>query len=164
MTGSLEEAIQKIIKLAREQFILEDHNIHGFDHWDEVEKNGIMLANQPGVDITVVRLFAHIHDCKRLDDFQDPEHGDRSADYVREIEDELKTFLTKKQIEQLWEACKYHHKGVVNKEDLTIGACYDADRIELIRCGFVPRPDLMNTPIGIRIAEKMQNLYSWHLI
>ena len=60
MTGSLEEAIQKIIKLAKEQFILEDHNIHGFDHWDEVEKNGIMLANQPGVDLTVVRLFAYI--------------------------------------------------------------------------------------------------------
>ena len=58
MTGSLEEAIQKIIKLAKEQFILEDHNIHGFDHWNEVEQNGIMLANQPGVDLTVVRLFA----------------------------------------------------------------------------------------------------------
>jgi uncharacterized protein len=160
MTGSLEEAIQKIIKLAKEQFILEDHNIHGFDHWNEVEKNGIMLANQPGVDLTVVRLFAHIHDCKRLDDFQDPEHGDRSADYVKEIEDELE-FLTKTQIEQLWEACKYHHKGVVNKEDITIGACYDADRIELIRCGHVPRPDLMNTPMGIRIAEKMQTLYNY---
>ena len=160
MTGSLEEAIQKIIKLAKEQFILEDHNIHGFDHWDEVEKNGIMLANQPGVDLIVVRLFAHIHDCKRLDDHQDPEHGDRSADYVREIESEL-DFLTKTQIEQLWEACKYHHKGVVNKEDITIGACFDADRIELIRCGYVPRPDLMNTPIGIRIAEKMQALYHY---
>ena len=160
MTGSLEEAIQKIIKLAKEQFILEDHNIHGFDHWDEVEKNGIMLANQPGVDLIVVRLFAHIHDCKRLDDHQDPEHGDRSADYVREIESEL-DFLTKTQIEQLWEACKYHHKGVVNKEDITIGACFDADRIELIRCGYVPRPDLLNTPIGIRIAEKMQALYHY---
>ena len=161
MTGSLEEAIQKIIKLAKEQFILEDHNIHGFDHWDEVEKNGIMLANQPGVDLTIVRLFAHIHDCKRLDDHQDPEHGDRSADYVREIETELESFLTKTQIEQLWEACKYHHKGVVNKEDITIGACFDADRIELIRCGYIPRPDLMNTPIGIRIAEKMQALYNY---
>lgn len=160
MTGSLEEAIQKIIKLAKEQFILEDHNIHGFDHWDEVEKNGIMLANQPGVDLTVVRLFAHIHDCKRLDDHQDPQHGDRSADYVREIESEL-NFLTKTQIEKLWEACKYHHKGVVNKEDITIGACYDADRIELIRCGYVPRPDLMNTSMGIRIAEKMQTLYNY---
>ncbi len=158
MTGSLEEKIKKIIELAKKQFILEDHNIHGFDHWNEVEKNGIMLANQPGVDLTVVRLFAHIHDCKRQDDFQDPEHGDRSADYVREIEDELESFLNRTQIEQLWEACKYHHKGVVNKEDITIGACFDADRIELVRCGYVPRPDLMNTPMAIRIAEKMQVL------
>jgi uncharacterized protein len=153
----MEQKIEKIIKLAKQQFILEDHNIHGFDHWEEVEKNGIMLANQSGVDLTVVRLFAYIHDCKRLDDFQDSEHGDRSADYVREIESEL-DFLTKTQIDQLWEACKYHHKGVVNREDITIGACYDADRIELIRCGYVPNPDLMNTPIGIRIAEKMQKL------
>ncbi len=161
MTGSLEEKIKKIIELAKKQFILEDHNIHGFDHWNEVEKNGIMLANQPGVDLTVVRLFAHIHDCKRQDDFQDPEHGDRSADFVREIQSELETFLTNKQIEQLWTACKYHHRGVVNREDITIGACFDADRIELVRCGYVPRPDLMNTPMAIRIAEKMQDLYNY---
>ncbi|MEN6292259.1 MAG: HD domain-containing protein [Methanobacterium sp.] len=158
MNGSLEESIQKIIKLAKSQFVLEDHNIHGFDHWEEVEQNGIMLANQPGVDVTVVRLFAYLHDCKRLDDFQDPEHGDRSAEFVKEIDSLLNEFLNRKQIDQLWSACKYHHKGVTNREDITIGACFDSDRIELIRCGYIPKPELMNTPMGIRIAEKMQCL------
>ena len=81
MTGSLEEAIQKIIKLAKEQFILEDHNIHGFDHWDEVEKNGIMLANQPGVDLTVVRLFSGFWDViKSLESWSYADNFELSVD------------------------------------------------------------------------------------
>jgi len=157
----LEKDIQRIVKLAKAEFILEDHSIHGFDHWEEVEQNGIMLANQPGVDLTIVRLFAYIHDCKRQDDYQDPEHGDRSADFVLELVEKGElNFLTKEQINKLWSACKYHHKGVTDT-DPTIGSCFDADRIELIRCGMVPRPNLMNTPIGIRIAEKMQKLYNF---
>jgi HD superfamily phosphodiesterase len=59
----MEENIQHIIS-KRKEFIMEDHSIHGFDHWKKLKKNAIMLANQPGVDLTVVRLFAHIHDCK----------------------------------------------------------------------------------------------------
>jgi uncharacterized protein len=157
----LEKDIQRIVKLAKAQFILEDHSIHGFDHWEEVEQNGIMLANQPGVDLTIVRLFAYIHDCKRQDDYQDAEHGDRSADFVLELVEKGElSFLSKEQINKLWSACKYHHKGVTDT-DLTIGSCFDADRIELIRCGMIPRPNLMNTPTGIRIAEKMQKLYNF---
>jgi uncharacterized protein len=68
----MEENIQHIIELAKKEFIMEDHSIHGFEHWEEVEKNAIMLANQPGVDLTVVRLFAYIHDCRRQDDHIDP--------------------------------------------------------------------------------------------
>jgi rhodanese-related sulfurtransferase len=44
-----------------------------------------MLANQPGVDLTVVRLFAHIHDCKDKMIILIPEHGQRSAQFVLEL-------------------------------------------------------------------------------
>jgi uncharacterized protein len=43
------------------------------------------VSKSTGVDLTVVRLFAHIHDCKRQDDHLDPEHGQRSAQFVLEL-------------------------------------------------------------------------------
>jgi uncharacterized protein len=157
----MEENIQHIIELARKEFIMEDHSIHGFDHWEEVEKNAIMLANQPGVDLTVVRLFAHIHDCRRQDDHLDPEHGQRSAQFVLELKQigELE-FLNDEQVNLLWFACKNHNDGIIS-DNVTIGTCFDSDRIELIRCGMVPKPSLMSTKTGIRIAEKMQKLYNF---
>jgi uncharacterized protein len=156
----MEENIQHIIELAKKEFIMEDHSIHGFEHWEEVEKNAIMLANQPGVDLTVVRLFAYIHDCRRQDDHIDPEHGQRSAQFVLELKQSGELdFLNEEQVNTLWFACKNHNDGVVS-DDVTIGTCFDSDRIELIRCGMIPRPVLMSTKTGIRIAEKMQKLYN----
>jgi uncharacterized protein len=157
----MEENIQRIIELAKNEFIMEDHNIHGFDHWEEVEKNGIMLSDQNGVDLVIVRLFAHIHDCKRQDDFMDSEHGERAAEFVLQLKEKGElTFLNDEQINTLWFACENHNKGFTST-NITIGACFDADRIELIRCGMVPKPNLMSTPTGIRIAEKMQRLYNF---
>lgn len=157
----MEEKIKHIIELAKNEFIMEDHNIHGFDHWEEVEKNGIMLSDQNGVDLVIVRLFAHIHDCKRQDDFMDPEHGERAAEFVLQLKEKGElTFLNDEQINTLWFACENHNKGFTSN-NITIGTCFDADRIELIRCGMVPKPNLMSTPTGIRIAEKMQRLYNF---
>jgi hypothetical protein len=34
----MEENIQHIIELAKKEFIMEDHSIHGFDHWEELKK------------------------------------------------------------------------------------------------------------------------------
>jgi uncharacterized protein len=134
----------------------EDFSIHGISHWEEVYSNGVLLSMQKGVDTLVVRLFAYLHDCKRQNDAQDYFHGERAADYVKELaKSEELNFLTVKQINLLEYACANHNKGEVS-EDPTIGACYDADRIELIRCGTIPNPRLMSTRLGKRIAEKMQ--------
>jgi predicted metallo-beta-lactamase superfamily hydrolase len=59
----MEENIQHIIELAKKEFIMEDHSIHGFDHWKKLKKC-YNVSKSTGVDLTVVRLFAHIHDCK----------------------------------------------------------------------------------------------------
>lgn len=151
--------LEDIKKIAIGEFVMNEDSIHGITHWEEVYKNGMMLSLQPGVDKLVVGLFAYLHDCKREDDMQDPEHGDRAADFVVWLRNTSKLDqLSHQQYQKLWIACLQHHKGVVNREDPTIGACFDADRIELIRCGIAPREELMNTPMGIRIAQKMQNL------
>lgn len=47
---------------------LYESEVHGIEHWHQVEKNGLLLAPRTGADITVVRLFSIFHDCRRLDD------------------------------------------------------------------------------------------------
>ena len=153
------EDFNRIIELTMTQFVMDhDDSMHGIAHWQEVEKNAIMLAVQPNVDMTVVRLFAYFHDCKRVEEYEDYEHGERAAEFVKECRYSGKLdFINGNQYNLLWEACNSHNKGIIS-EDPTIGACFDADRIELMRCRIIPRPELMSTPIGKRMAEKFQFL------
>lgn len=51
---------------------------HGLPHWQRVERNGIILATSE-VNITVVRLFAYLHDKCRIDNGCDIEHGKKAA-------------------------------------------------------------------------------------
>ena len=148
--------ISLIEKFAKETMILPDESIHGIHHWKQVEENGLLLSHQPETDIYVVNLFAFLHDCKRESDREDPLHGERAAEVVMNIRNTLLKELDKKQIEKLWKACYFHNKGEVS-DDPTIGACFDADRLELTRCGILPHVEMMNTPIGKRMALKMNH-------
>jgi hypothetical protein len=87
-----------------------------------------------------------------------PEHGQRSAQFVLELKQIELEFLNDEQVNLLW-FCKNHNDGIIS-DNVTIGTCFDSDRIELIRCGMVPKPSLMSTKTGIRIAE-MQKLYNF---
>lgn len=147
--------LKEIEELAVAQFVLShEDSIHGLEHWLNVQVNGTFLAQQPGTDLLVVNLFSLLHDCKRIDDWEDPEHGERAAEFVLSLKDTALKSLESHQLEKLWWACNYHNKGVTHL-DPTIGACFDADRLELSRCGILPRMELMSTPLGKRMAEKM---------
>lgn len=166
----MEKEIKKIKYLAQASFNYEmgfvssldgvdsgyTESIHGIKHWEKVRENGETLSIQKGVDSLVVTLFAYLHDCKRRDDGQDAEHGQRAAKYVNKLSEigEL-NFLSVSQLEKLVYACENHHLADTS-EDPTIGACYDADRLELVRVGINPKISLMNTPLGKYIAKKMQ--------
>jgi uncharacterized protein len=154
----LERNIQRIISIAKSHFVMDEKSIHGFSHWEEVEKNGIILASQKGADLTVIRLFAYLHDCKREDDMHDPEHGFRSAALVKELRDSGQLdFIDEGQFAMLHTACYWHNSGNIGSGP-TIGSCFDADRLELTRVGITPIPSLMSTAIGKRMAEKMQQI------
>src|SRR5262249_24487970 len=47
----------------------------------------------------------------------------------------------------LYYACAWHERGRVS-DDPTIGACWDADRLDLPRVGTQPMPELMSTEEG----------------
>ncbi len=130
-----------------------DSTIHGLSHWRQVEFNGLLLAPITGADVTVVRLFALFHDCKREDDGYDGEHGERSAAFAKECFEKGLLDITQEQFDQLYHACFYHTKEH-QTDNPTINTCYDADRLDLGRVGMRLDPKKMATMPGARVAHK----------
>jgi uncharacterized protein len=108
-----------------------------------VRENGRRLARATGADLVVVELFAALHDSRRFNDYRDPEHGPRAAELVRTLDPSLVP-LSSAQLDVLAEACRTHTSGTTT-DDPTIGTCWDADRLDLLRVGTRPDPRYLVT-------------------
>ena len=62
--------------------------------------------------------------------------------------------ISKSQIELLMEACAKHNDGEVS-EDPTIGVCWDADRLDLLRVGIIPLDKYLSTKAGKEMKWKL---------
>jgi len=122
------------------QFQLDINSDHGFRHWEKIEKIGIYLAKHTKADITVIKLFALLHDSKRENEFDDPLHGIRAAQFVEELFKKRLLPLTQFQLTQLIYACKFHSDSLAKSEDMTVQICWDSDRLDLWRIGITPNP------------------------
>jgi uncharacterized protein len=121
---------------------------HGPDHWGRVAVNGRRIARlEPGVDAHDVVLFALLHDAFRVNDGRDPEHGLRAAEWLQREAADVPTNLS-----HLVYALTWHDKGQTIT-DPTVGACWDADRLELFRVGKVPRAKLLSTQAGRQLLR-----------
>ena len=125
--------------------------IHGIEHWKRVERNGLLLATDE-VNTTVVRLFAYLHDHKRLSDGWDLEHGQRAAENLDNIRQNLLSKLTDEEFCMLRRACLEH--SLKERTGIpTIDACFDADRMDLPRVGYKPDPNKMASALGASFAR-----------
>ena len=124
---------------------------HGISHWERVERNGLLLAT-PECDVTVIWLFAYLHDSCREDDSYDEEHGPRAAKMIEGLRVTLLKDLTDDQFKLLQEACRLH-TGTHRTGNPTIDACFDADRLDLGRIDIIPRPEKMATKKGKKLAK-----------
>jgi uncharacterized protein len=115
-----------------------------------VEDNFLLIAENEGADRLVGRLFAILHDCCREDDCSDPLHGPRAALLIREWSARLR--LSPSQ-EDLLVFAVHHHTDGETTGDPTIGACWDADRLDLGRVGIIPGTQYMSTATGRAIAR-----------
>jgi uncharacterized protein len=113
--------------------------------------NARLLCADIEADLTVVRLFAYLHDHCRLDDGGDPNHGKRAADNLGRIPVKLLK-ITPAQMKLLDYAIRHHVDGKVS-DDPTIGACWDADRLDLGRVGIDPDEKYMSTQRGKELAR-----------
>jgi uncharacterized protein len=118
--------------------------LYGVAHWERVASVGLELAEEAeGADAHVIKLFAALHDARRFSDEQDPEHGPRGAALARKLRGKL-FVVSDEQLKTLTRAIAEHSRGHTSS-DPTIGCCWDADRLDLPRCGIRPDPDLLST-------------------
>ena len=127
-------------------------SIHGPAHWRRVLRNGLLLATHTGADPLVVWLFAAFHDARRLNDMTDPDHGARGAKYAADLRAQGWFTVSDAQFAVLEEACNGHTDGLHHAEP-TVGTCWDADRLDLGRCGFVPDAHFMSMEFAREVAR-----------
>ena len=126
--------------------------VHGLEHWSRVADMGVQLADSEGVSSVVPLLFGLYHDCMRVSDFNDKDHGGRAAKKVLEDYTSGELSVTNEEFLALVYACMYHTNGLleVDNEDLRqyeveIKCCWDADRLDLGRVGIEVDPKKLCT-------------------
>jgi uncharacterized protein len=64
------------------QFRVNWHGVHGPSHWARVRHHSIHLATVRHGDLLVAELFSYLHDSQRENEWTDPGHGERAAEYA----------------------------------------------------------------------------------
>lgn len=127
--------------------------VHGEKHWRAVAAAGLrLLGDTPNADPVVVFLFGLLHDSRRINDYDDPEHGIRAAQYAQSLQSHFFQ-LSPEQLALLDFACYHHAFGDLNSNP-TIGICWDSDRLNLWRVGLKPSERLLST----KAAKKQQTI------
>ena len=154
MFNNYNQKFYKLKEYLLENFLLGKLSMHGPSHWDRVLENGLLIAKEDSnIDKLIIILFSYIHDSKRIDEYTDAEHGERAASSIEELEKLKLININHKQKEILHFAVKNHNKG--NKsQNPTIGACWDADRLELNRVGIFPSAEFFSTKGGLKILRE----------
>jgi uncharacterized protein len=117
--------------------------VHGLSHWARVLENGRRLAAATGADLRVVELFAVFHDACRTAEGVDHGHGRRGARLAERLR--RRHFdLDDQAFDLLVHACEEHTAGL-REGDPTVLTCWDADRLDLLRCRIEPRPGRLCT-------------------
>jgi uncharacterized protein len=148
MTARFIPNLDRLVLAARTGAPLADSRTHGEQHWRAVGRTGLEIVRADDtVDGHVVFLFALLHDARRFTNQSDPEHGPRAAALAVELRDKAWFSLDDERMALLVEACQLHDTGAVSDEP-TIGACYDADRLQLTRIGITPDPALLSRPVS----------------
>lgn len=130
--------------------------VHGVMHWRGVAATGLDLCGlSPVSDPDIVLAFAIVHDCCRVDEMDDPEHGSRAAHFV-ERSATLLNMLGEERTAVLSTACRFHNKGTTTSCP-TVGACWDADRYNLLRLDRKPGSHLLSLRISPEDRERTLN-------
>ncbi len=143
----------ELIERIRSQYRLNWNGDHGWHHWARVNLHGQIIANHHCLNADVIRLFSLFHDACRENEWDDEDHGLRGAELAASLRGKYFT-LGDDDFDALYYACKHHTDGRTTS-DLLVGACWDADRLDLGRVGIKPDARYMSTPAGKRLARNL---------
>ena len=130
-----------------QRFKLDWFGLHGVQHWIRVHDNGLWLSSfDSEINPTIVMLFGILHDSCRLFDDEDIDHGSRASQLVEELNGEF-FHISDEEKSSLCYACLMHSYPLISF-DPTVGACWDADRLELSRAGIEINPKYLSTQIA----------------
>lgn len=147
----------QLLQNIRDQFKIDWHGVHGANHWARVLHHGQRIGKARAADLLVVELFAFLHDSCRFDDYKDPLHGERGAEYA--YGNNGKHFhLDSQQLDNLCFAIRYHSGGEVST-NATIQTCWDSDRLDLGRVGIIPSPRFLS----VEASKIIDEAYNWSI-
>jgi uncharacterized protein len=132
----------KLVKEILSQFRINNRGVHGPSHWARVKHHGLIIGEQVGADLEVIKLFAFLHDSQRVSEYSDPEHGSRAAQYAKSLNGKFFD-LKQDQMELLTLAMEGHSNGDLHLNP-TIQTCWDADRLDLGRVGIKPSGEFLS--------------------
>lgn len=135
-----------------------DDPLHGIPHWKEVAALGAAIATKEKVDPLVAQAFGILHDCCRMEDGEEPEHGPRAANWIMSHR-EIKKLLGRERALIVADACEVHTLPFANS-NTAIGSCLDADRLTLYRVGRSPKPILLSTASARDFANSQTGILS----
>jgi uncharacterized protein len=73
---------KSLLDLIVGQLKINKEGIHGTSHWARVRHHGLTVGKERDADLLVIELFAFLHDSQRENEWRDPLHGTRAADFA----------------------------------------------------------------------------------
>lgn len=144
-----------------------DSSLHGVAHWTRVTRFGLLLADALSLskqEKVVIALFGWTHDLARVDDDGGNLHAIEGAEYFKVIAKKIFPDLASDILDIVQLAIRHHSDGLNAEEALyeyelntrttwsrdallnTLGCCWDADRLDLLRLNIMPNESKMSTP------------------
>jgi uncharacterized protein len=146
--------LRRVLQAVLEAYALPWNGLHGIGHWARVLENGRRLADATGANLDVVQLFAVLHDSRRFNEGDDPDHGPRASEFASTLRGRVFQ-LADSEFGLLWVACA-DHTHELSHPDPTIQTCWDADRLDLARVGVEPDPAYLSAA-----TASMPDLLEW---
>ncbi len=129
--------------------------IHGTSHWARVRHHGLTVGKERDADLLVIELFSFLHDSQRENEWRDPLHGTRAADFAASL-NSVYFDLNSSQLDKLCYAMTLHSDGHVHA-DATIQSCWDADRLDLGRANIYPSEKFLS----VEATKHIASAYIW---
>jgi uncharacterized protein len=148
---------KSLIDLIVGQLKINKEGIHGTSHWARVRHHGLTVGKERDADLLVIELFSFLHDSQRENEWRDPLHGTRAADFAVSL-NSVYYDLNSSQLDKLCYAMTLHSDGHVHA-DATIQSCWDADRLDLGRADIYPSEKFLSNEAAKHIASA----YEWSL-